>query len=143
MNNPKSGDQGRVPIVEAQPLPSALLQADFVYQEDVDSGNPLNLDYFIPINCQTVRTARLSFRLRLYRTYSTFTATVTGAGSAHLHTTGAETGHTHNHRHGLAIAAGPSGTNMLSLNGGPLNNSGGPWPASSTVNTDNTRSTLH
>lgn len=97
MGNPKFPNQGAgdPQLTPASPT-YGLLQADFVYQEDVDSGHPLNLDYFIPINCQTVKTARLSFRLRLYRTYSTFTLTTTSGQSAN-HTHGMAHTHTHNH----------------------------------------------
>src|SRR5438046_547909 len=110
--NPRFGNQSGDPQLAPSQPSYGLLQADFVYQEDVDAGHPLNLDYFIPINCQTVKTARLSFKLRLYRTYSSLTNLVTGA----------ETGHTHSHTHtsaanthSLHIGTGASVANLAGL----------------------------
>jgi hypothetical protein len=115
VGNPKFGDQVGDPALNPSTPSYGLLQADFVYQEDVDSGHPLNLDYFIPINCQTVKTARLSFRLRLYRTYSSLSGLVTGAETGHTHS------HAHTsaaHTHSIHFVTGASAANLAGLGAG-------------------------
>jgi len=109
MGNPKIGDQGAIPVVSAQPPPVNLLQQDFPYQDNVDGagGFPLNLDYFIPINCQSVITGRLSFKRRAYRTYNNVSGVNSGAGTNHTHSIATEaigeSGHSHNHSHSWHI----------------------------------------
>jgi hypothetical protein len=112
MPGPHFGPGSPEPSFQSQPAFTGLLQADFVYQENVDSGHPLNLDYFIPINCQTVKTARLSFKLRLYRSYSTITFSTTGATTLATDATG-ESGHTHSHTHGSHTHDVTVGTNNV------------------------------
>jgi hypothetical protein len=104
------------------------------YQDNCDATHPLNIDFPIPSNFQTMLSMRLSLKIRPYRTYSTFSATATGndtpdhthAGATHQHSSAA-------HAHPMAIGAGPSGTNILSLSGGPLNNSAGPFTDNNTI----------
>lgn len=124
MNNPKIGDQGKIPILEPSLPQSGLLQADFVYQDNIDgvANFPLNLDYFIPINCQRVVTARLSFKRRNYRTYDTVSGLNTGNDNTdHVHAnpnTNGETGHSHGHSHTIPIDATTFAANMFWPGGG-------------------------
>src|SRR5438094_7392429 len=131
MANPKFDNQGLGdPSLSPQSPIYGLLQADFVYQENVDGagGFPLNLDYFIPVNCQRVITARLSFRRRAYRTYSSLsnlTTSTNAVGQSNNHTHGSA-----NHAHTIPIDAGPF-TNALGQNGagGNLSDAFGPTTA--------------
>src|SRR5438046_10639512 len=108
MPNPNFTNQGPCdPLLSPQDPIYGLLQADFVYQENVDGagGFPLNLDYFIPVNCQRVITARLSFRRRAYRTYSSLsnlTTSTNAVGQSNNHTHGSA-----NHAHTIQIDSGP------------------------------------
>lgn len=73
--------------------------------DNVDSTHPLNIRYIIPANSQRIVSARLSFHLAPYRTYSNFTATGTGnANVDHSHQIAADaqasSGHSHSHTHG-------------------------------------------
>jgi hypothetical protein len=78
------------------------------FPDDCDASFPYRFDFVLPSNFQKILSARLSWKLRNYRTYNTFTVAATGAGSAHLHGvsagTGAETGHSHSHNHTVVLA---------------------------------------
>src|SRR5258708_11354695 len=76
----------------------------YVYPDNADATFPYNFDYVIPSNFQRLVAARLSFKIRAFRSYNTFSATTTGAGTAHLHSTGGESGHSHSHSHTWHIA---------------------------------------
>jgi hypothetical protein len=51
----------------------------FPEEDNVDPGHPLNVDYYVANNFQRLLGARLSFKLRAYRTYATLVTT--GAGN--------------------------------------------------------------
>lgn len=67
----------------------------YVYPDDADAGFAYNFDYVIPSNFQRLISAKLSFKIRPFRAYNTFSAVATGAGSSHFH--GFNHFHTHNH----------------------------------------------
>lgn len=67
--------------------------------DNVDATHPLNIRYIIAGNTQRLTSARLSFHLSAYRTYSNFTAAGTGAETGHTHS------HSHSHNHGSHIHA--------------------------------------
>src|SRR5437773_12456910 len=71
----------------------------YVYPDAADATFPYNFDYVIPSNFQRLVSAKLSFRIRAYRTYSTFTpGAVTGGESVtHNHP------HTGTHAHAIPI----------------------------------------
>jgi hypothetical protein len=102
----------------------------YANQDNVDSTHALNLDYVIPSNAQRLVSARLSIKLRAYRTYNSFSASTTGAGSSHAHSHN-HGSHSHSHSHGggshghsLHTIAG-SGGNALQTDGtNILNNAG-------------------
>jgi hypothetical protein len=48
----------------------------FPEEDNVDPGHPLNVDYYLANNFQRLLGARLSFKLRAYRTYATLTTTI-------------------------------------------------------------------
>ena len=58
----------------------------FPFEDNVDGTHPANLRYIISANVSRVVTAKLSIFMAPYRTYNSFSATVTGGESA---------GHTH------------------------------------------------
>lgn len=110
----------------------------FVNRDNVDATHPMNLSYLIPSNSQRVVSARLSWRLHAYRTYNSFSATVTGNASVnHTH---AGPNHNHNHGHNMAIGSGGIGgtVNMVSPNGPLQLSSGGPLTDTTTINNDAT-----
>lgn len=67
---------------------------NYVYPDAADANFPYNFDYEIPGNFQRIISAKLSFKIRPYRTYSSLTVNNTGAGTAH----------SHNHGHGLTVS---------------------------------------
>lgn len=70
------------------------------YRDACDATHPFNADYVIPRNFQRIISAKLSFIVRPYRTYSTLTLSSTGnASNDHTH----GMGHTHSHGHSLHI----------------------------------------
>jgi len=72
-----------LPNAGPTPSPYPLLNLIFDYPDNVDGTHPLNLDYFMPANLKQVVTARLSFRLRAFRSYETGVASSSsGASSA-------------------------------------------------------------
>lgn len=54
----------------------------YANQDNVDGSHPLNLDYIIARNALRIVSARLSFKLRPYRTY---TSAAAGAAAPHVH----------------------------------------------------------
>ena len=63
--------------------------------DNVDPSNPMTVSYLIPSSTQRVVSAKLSWRLNAYRTYSSLSLTATGNASV---------GHTHasaTHRHDM------------------------------------------
>lgn len=71
----------------------------YTASDNVDGTHALNIRYVIASNTQRINSARLSFHLGPYRTYSNFTATGTSTESAtHTHgqgTSGAGSSHVH------------------------------------------------
>jgi len=112
----------------------------YPYPDDADATFPYNFDYVIPANFQRLVSAKLSFKIRAYRTYSTFTpgATTGGESVTHSHA------HTTTHAHTIPIDAGPF-ANAVGQNaaGGNLSDAFGPTtapvnaqaPGSTNVNT--------
>jgi hypothetical protein len=100
----------------------------FAFPDDCDSTHPWNCDFPLPSNFQNILSARLTWKLRAYRTFNTITGTNTGNESVgHVHGTGGETGHSHNHSHtipidspavGQAVSFNGAGTNLSSGSGG-------------------------
>ncbi|MFI4977544.1 MAG: hypothetical protein ACHQC8_02535 [Solirubrobacterales bacterium] len=74
------------------------------FPDDCDATHPYNFDFVLPSNFQKMLSARLSWKLRPYRTFSTLTLSATGAGTAHHHTVGGESGHSHGHTHTTKVA---------------------------------------
>ncbi len=110
----------------------------YTARDNVDVGFPMRINYLIPSLTQRVTTAKVSWKLMAYRTYSSISLSTTGAGSSHGH--GGESGHSHSHSHSEAAhahhntpAVGGPGAFTLS-NGSGLQVASGPaggW------NTDN------
>ncbi len=111
----------------------------YPYPDDADATFPYNFDYVIPANFQRLVSAKLSFKIRAYRTYSTFTPGATTGGESVTHTHTSAT-HNHNHGHTIPIGAGPF-TNAVgqSAAGGQLQDAFGPTTAP--VNADATNTT--
>lgn len=110
----------------------------WLFEDNVDGTHPANLRYVIAANTQKVVSARLSIHLAPYRTYNSFSATVTGNASvSHTHT---GPSHNHNHGHTMAIGSGGAGgtMNMVSPNGPLQLSSGGPLTDTTTINNDAT-----
>lgn len=86
----------------------------FAFPDDCDATHPWNCDFPLPSNFQTMLSARLTWKLRAYRTYSTLTLANTGNASVD-HTHGM--GHTHSHSHTWHItgASGLGTADMLAL----------------------------
>lgn len=78
-------------------------QNDTFYATDnVDATHALNIRYVIPSNSQRIISARLSFHLAAYRTYTSAAnnpAVTTGGGSSHSHTVANHTHTTPDHDH--------------------------------------------
>ena len=91
----------------------------FANFDNVDATHPLRLKYVFPQNFQRLVTARLSFSLLPYRTYSSFTVSATGGQSA-THTHGVD--HSHSHAHTIPIGAGPfaNAVGLAGVAGGQL-----------------------
>jgi len=109
-----------------------------VYNESVDAAHPMYLDFVIASGVQPT-IAKLSFKLRLYRTTSSFAGGATGsgngagtgAGSSHNHGSAASVAHTHHNS--PTVGAGGA---ALSINGSTLNMASGPnsgWDTDSTT----------
>jgi hypothetical protein len=122
INQGSAASIGRIPGFES------AQNDQYVYPDDADANFAYNFDYVIPSNFQRLVSAKLSFRMRAYRTYSNFSATTTAtdstAGSAHHHGVGIESGHSHSHGHTLILANATGGAtvnvplNTLSVGGG-------------------------
>lgn len=69
------------------------------YRDAADGTFPWRADYVMPKNFQRLISARLSFIIRAYRTYSSLTLSSTGATTPAADATG-ESGHSHSHNHG-------------------------------------------
>ena len=67
---------------------------NFPYNDNVDNAHPAYIDYVLPKNFQRLVSARLSFKLRLYRTYNSLSLTATGGQSANHTHASASHGHT-------------------------------------------------
>src|SRR5436309_4190541 len=95
----------------------------WIFEENVDDTHAANLRYVIASNTRQVVSARLSIKMAPYRTYNNFSATTTGAGTAHNHASA-------NHAHAIPIDAGPF-TNAVGQNaaGGNLSDAFGPTTA--------------
>jgi len=96
----------------------------YTARDNVDVGFPMRVNYLIPSLVQRVTTAKLSWKLMAYRTYSSISLNSTGTESAgHVHGTGGETGHSHNHGHSWHIASSAGTATMRSDGaGGVLDN---------------------
>lgn len=76
----------------------------YVYPDDADATFAYNFDYVIPSNFQRLVAAKLSLKIRPFRSYNQFSATATGGQSnTHTHAVGGESGHTHSHAHNVPI----------------------------------------
>ena len=75
------------------PGQGSLQNDNFIYRDACDATHPWNADYVMPKNFQRLISAKLSFILRAYRTYSTLTLSSTGTDAT------GESGHTHSHSH--------------------------------------------
>jgi hypothetical protein len=83
----------------------------FVNRDNVDPTHPMNLSYLVPSNAQRVVSARLSWRLHAFRTYSSLTLSNTGGESGvhnHPHTT------THGHSWHIYSAPGSGPASLWS-----------------------------
>jgi hypothetical protein len=81
--------QATVMAFQGQPADATLSiphNDSFPFEDNVDATHPANLRYVISKNVTRVVSARLSIFMAAYRTYNSFSATVTGGESA---------GHTH------------------------------------------------
>lgn len=108
---------------------------NYVYPDAADVNFPYNFDYEIPGNFQRIISAKLSFKIRPYRTYSSLTLTATGnASNDHTH----GMGHTHAHNHNIVIGA-TIATATLSWDGTNVN-SNGTTGTYSNMSSDNTGS---
>ena len=98
---------------------------NYVYPDAADANFPYNFDYEIPGNFQRIISARLSFKIRPYRTYSSLTLSATGnASNDHTHTggtTGTESA-THNHTINYDNSNGATAVFLSSVNAGKLSN---------------------
>src|SRR5467141_961303 len=68
----------------------------YVYPDDADATFPYNFDYVVPSNFQRLVSAKLSIKVRPFRSYNQFSSSQTGDTS--LSTLG-ESGHSHSHSH--------------------------------------------
>jgi hypothetical protein len=95
----------------------------YVYPDDADATFPYNFDYIMPSNFQRLISAKLSFKIRAYRTYNNFSVGGgnTGPGSPHHHFIGSH-GHTWHIAGGGAVAT--LGTNV---GGSVLDTANGPF----------------
>lgn len=108
----------------------------YVYPDDADANFAYNFDYVIPSNFQRLVSAKLSFKIRAFRSYNQFSATATGA----------ETGHSHGHGHSLHVATtvGAANASFVGAGSGLGSSSGGtPFDTSTVANTDSTGSSGH
>lgn len=112
---------------------------NFVYNDNVDNNSPAFVDYVLPRNFQRIVSAKLSIKIRPYRTYNTLSISATGIESnGHTHTSTAHTHTSDPHAHhntpsvggnaafalsnpaGLEVASGPvAGWNTDSTTPGP------------------------
>lgn len=88
--------QASVTGVGRYPGQGSAQNDNYVYPDAADATFPYNFDYEIPGNFQRLVSAKLSFRIRPYRTYSTLTLSATGNAS-NDHTHGMSHTHSHNH----------------------------------------------
>lgn len=123
----------------------------YVYPDNADATFPYNFDYVIPSNFQRLVSAKLSFKIRPFRSYNQFSATATGAGTAHNHAQGTsqgESGHSHNHTHSIhfnvtfAVASLNSATGAAGSALGDLN-AGAPYDTGQVVNANAAGSSGH
>lgn len=119
------------------------------FPDDSDASFPYRFDFVLPSNFQKMISARLSWKLRNYRTYNTFTVSTTGATTPAADGAGGETGHSHNHAHTIPITfqagIGSADTVFWQGSGNPLQTTGS-GPASgntSAINSDATGSSGH
>jgi len=114
----------------------------YANQDNVDASHALNLDYLVAGNVQRLISARLSFKLRAYRTYNSLTFSSTGAGTSHSHSHNhGSHNHSHSHSPTLPTSAGSGGNNIQNLSGTLVNNSGGSVSFTVNENTDATNTT--
>ena len=105
----------------------------YVYPDAADANFAYNFDYVVPSNFQRLVSAKLSFKIRAYRTYSSLSLATTGATTLATDSTG-ESGHSHNHAHNLNIGStGFAATVNVASPNGPLQVSGGPITDTQTV----------
>src|SRR5437773_1945957 len=104
----------------------------YVYPDDADATFPYNFDYVIPSNFQRLVSAKLSFKIRPFRTYNNFSATATqGASNTHTHPHSAT--HAHSHGHTIPFDAGPF-SNAVGWDGGNMKVGGGGTSAAINAN---------
>lgn len=77
----------------------------YVYPDAADSTHAYNFDYVIPSNFQRLVVAKLSFKIRPFRTYNTISGVNTGNDNAdHVH--GMTHTHSHSHTWHITLNAG-------------------------------------
>ena len=92
----------------------------YVYPDAADASFAYNFDYVIPSNFQRLVSAKLSFKIRPYRTYSSLSLTTTGTNAA------GSSGHSHSHNHTWSVdGASYAAANLNTDNGGHVGNSAG------------------
>lgn len=109
INQGSASSIGRIPGFES------AQNDQYVYPDDADATFAYNFDYVIPSNFQRLVSAKLSFKIRAFRSYNNFSATSTGNDTPthwHVHNHGA---HSHSHQHTMftdtasALALGATG----------------------------------
>jgi hypothetical protein len=116
INQGSAASIGRIPGFES------AQNDQYVYPDDADVNFAYNFDYVIPSNFQRLVSAKLSLKIRAFRSYNNFSATATGGQSnTHVHV---EASHSHSIPIDLqgvtANVSWPSGgANHLASDAGP------------------------
>lgn len=112
----------------------------YVYPDDADATFPYNFDYVIPSNFQRLVSARLSIKIRPFRSYNQFSSSQTGDTSL---TTLGESGHSHSHSHSSTVTTGAANARIDAFSSGWETTAVSGTTVNPSVNTDATGSSGH
>lgn len=120
-----------------QPAPPTTLLSlphndTYANQDNVDATHALNLDYVIPSNAQRVVSARLSFKLRPFRSYDVGIPSATTAAGPHVH-----------YWHAPGSTAAVTTNQLFATAGGALETGPGPGGGTPSVPAGKQTSTEH